>query len=217
MEKELATLKQQLIVPETGITDLTLEPGIHFAAVDVQYMGEKAFVAFAVYEWEKPDGQVFISLQTAGAPYQPGFFAFREGPVIISGWQALLQTDIPRPDFLIIDGHGTAHPRKMGLASWVGIKLEIPAFGIAKDPLLRQAYTLNEDAGAFCEVMLDGETVGYVARTQTGVKPVFVSAGHKISQKTALDITFRLRGKYRVIEPLRMADQAVRKAAREYL
>ncbi|MGB1217271.1 MAG: endonuclease V, partial [Saprospiraceae bacterium] len=116
----------------------------------------------------------------------------------------------------IIDGHGTAHPRKLGVASWVGIKTKIPSIGIAKDTLLKFDYKSNlaEAENSSLPVHLDGETVGYALRTQESIKAVFVSAGHLISQNQALDVVKRIKGEYRIPEPIRRADQKARLAAK---
>ncbi|MEM6262922.1 MAG: endonuclease V, partial [Bacteroidota bacterium] len=84
----------------------------------------------------------------------------------------------------------------------------------AKDPLLRVPYELGDEEGATCPVHFNNECIGFVVRTQSNVKPVFVSAGHLISQKEAVSIILELRGKYRTIEPIRRADQAARKFAK---
>ena len=102
----------------------------------------------------------------------------------------------------------------MGLACWMGIRAQVPSVGVAKEPLLKMPYDLEEASGATCPVEWQGEWVGTVVRTSGGVKPVFVSAGHLVSQTEAVKVALALRGKYRILEPIRRADQAARKFAK---
>jgi len=133
-------------------------------------------------------------------PYVPGFLAFREGPV----FQAAFRKIKNKPDVTLVDGNGIAHPRKMGLASFVGVTLDICTIGCAKTPFFpfvlpgaqRGAYTIFRDSG--------GEKVGFCLRTRSRVKPVFVSPGHRIDFNRAKEIVLRT-SKFRIPEPLREA------------
>lgn len=182
--------------------------------MDIQYQNDEAFAAAHLLRWPDEDFGVFGNAYTVDVPYVPGYFAFREGPILMN-----LLTDIKKdkglkPDLILVDGHGTAHPRKFGLGSWLGVKCKIPTLGVGKETLVRYEGTLGEKAGDKLAIQMDEETVGYVLRTQDGIKPVFVSAGHLISQAAAIDVVMNLRGKYRQIEPIRKADQYARVLAK---
>ena len=182
---------------------------------DIQYKDEAAFIAVDICEWPGTPSATYLSRELPTVPYEPGFFAFREGPLIEATFQKIDKQFQVRPDLLIVDGHGTAHPRKMGLASWLGVKLTIPAIGIAKEHLLPRQQTPDLIAGSREPVYLAGEIVGHELRTQDGVNPVFVSAGNLVSQKNAVQIAYELRSAYRIIEPIRRADQVARLFAKQ--
>ena len=206
--KQLALI-QQLNIPEEGAGFIPT-PATVYIAMDIQYEGDDAYVAMAVCTWGQSDFQLFCSKEQVLEPYVPSFFSFREGPVLLQALEKLKRATNITPDLLILDGHGTAHPRKMGIACWIGIKTGIPTIGIAKMSLLKQPFDLQIEKGAICPVLLDGEEVGFALRSRTGVKPVFVSAGHMVAQKTAVDIALALASEYRIVEPIRQADQAAR-------
>lgn len=191
--------------------------GDFLASFDVQYVGEVGFVAIDVIRWEIENLGVFLDKQQTEVPYQAGFFAFREGIILEKSLQNLKKEVGISPDFLLIDGHGTAHPKKMGVASWLGIQTKTPSIGLAKETLLPFEGILGENVGDTLAILLEKETVGYAFRSQENTKPIFVSTGHLISQKNALEIVLRLRGKYRVAEPIRRADFAARSFAKNKL
>lgn len=133
-------------------------------------------------------------------PYIPGYLAFREGPAFLDAYQKLKT----RPDATLIDGNGIAHPRKMGLASFVGVKLDICTIGCAKQPFYPFASP-PDHKGAFTFFRnTDGEKVGISLRTRAGVKPIFVSPGHRIDFSRAVEIVLRC-SRFRIPEPLREA------------
>lgn len=191
-----------------------LTPESKILTLDVQYKDDCGYVGLDLLSWESKNYQTYVSKEPVTVDYEPGYFAFREGPILQSAVEKFIHATGIAPDLLIIDGHGTAHPRKMGLASWLGIKMGIPSVGVAKESLLRIKYDLDEDALSTFDLIQSDEIVGTVLRTQTGIKPIFVSAGHLISQEESVKIIQQLRGKYRIIEPIRRADQAARKYAK---
>lgn len=206
-------LAQQIIPPEEEV--FAIEVGDLICTLDIQYKEEEAYVAMDLRKWGEEGYQMFLSKELCTVPYQPGYFAFREGPVLLTAIQKLIKHLGETPRLLIIDGHGTAHPRKMGLASWVGIQAGIPSLGIAKDTLLHADYQfLDQEAGTTQKIIQEKEWVGSILRSQTGIKPVFISSGHLISQSAALHICKAYTGQYRILEPIRMADQAARKFAK---
>ncbi len=136
-------------------------------------------------------------------PYIPGLLAFREGPAIIETLKRLKQ----RPDLLIIDGQGIAHPRGFGIACHVGVLLDIPAMGIAKKRLYGVYDEPGEKRGSSSPLLSkEGEVIGSVLRTRDNTKPVFVSPGHKLDPESARDIALECARGYRIPEPTRRAD-----------
>jgi len=214
-EKELQKLQALLEIPEEDQA-FKLSKGDLICTLDVQYVDNEAFVALDVMKWEEEESQIFLSKEEVKHEYKPGYFAFREGPVLLAAIKKLQEEVLEEIKLLIIDGHGTAHPRRMGLASWVGIKANLPSMGIAKDTLIKMDFSeLDERENAFLKLMDQGEWIGSVLRSQTGIKPVFPSAGFRINQSSTLSISQAIRGQYRIPEPIRRADQAARKFAKE--
>ncbi|MCU0425687.1 MAG: endonuclease V [Candidatus Kapabacteria bacterium] len=182
--------------------------------LDVQYVGEVGFVALDVMRFSGKKYGIFVSKQHVTFPYIPQFFSFREAPLLLHLIRrVILQTGL-QPTLLIIDGHGTAHPRKFGIASHIGVEMNLPTIGAAKEPLLRYSGALGEKRGSTLPMLLDGETVGYVLRTQDGTNPVFVSVGHLLNAEAVCEIVIKFTTNYRISEPLRRADQAARAFAR---
>jgi deoxyribonuclease V len=147
------------------------------------------------------------SIETADAPlsYIPGLRAFHAGPAITAAF-AKLQT---RPDVVLWDGHGIAHPRRCGLASHMGIVLDIPSVGVSEELLYGTCRLdmLGRERGVSMPI-LDPERkdeIGAAVRTRSDVRPVFVSVGHRVSLKSAIRIVLESAPKYRIPEPLRQA------------
>lgn len=137
-------------------------------------------------------------------PYIPGLLSFREGPAIIEAFGNLKN----KPDALMIDGQGIAHPRGLGIASHVGVLLNVPAIGVAKSRLYGKYNEPPDSAGSWTPLVspYKGTTVGAVVRTKKGTKPVFVSIGHKVDLKTAVRVALDCARGYRIPEPTRQAD-----------
>jgi len=133
-------------------------------------------------------------------PYIPTFLAFREGPVFFDAFRKIKN----KPDVTLIDGHGIAHPRKMGLASFVGVLLDIITIGCAKNPIYPFLIP-PEHKGAYTSIMNDSqEKVGVCLRTRIGVRPIFVSPGHRVDIATSIELVLRC-SRFRIPEPLRTA------------
>lgn len=213
LETQQEQLRSRLQIP-AGLEGFFPAPGSLVFTADVQYEGERAFVSIDICEW--PGNVITLIVESFPIPaaYEPGYFAFREGPLVAAIINNIQSDHQLQPDLLITDGHGTAHPRRMGLACWLGITLNIPTIGIAKESLLPAGPQPDLVAGSRSPVLHEGELVGYALRTQTGINPIYVSAGHSISQENSVSVIYALRGKYRIPEPLRRADQAARKYAR---
>ena len=137
-------------------------------------------------------------------PYIPGLLSFRESPLILSICEKLSVT----PDILLVDGQGIAHPRRFGLASHLGLLLDLPAIGCAKSLLCGTHKTPGAEPGSYAEVMDGGETIGAALRTKLGVKPIYVSIGHKVDLQTAVHWVMNCCRGYRLPEPTRLAHLA---------
>lgn len=151
-------------------------------------------------------------VSTAPFPYIPGLLTFREGPALLEAWQQL-QTE---PDVVMFDGHGTAHPRRMGIAAHMGLWLNRPTFGCGKSVLAGTFEQPDLTRGAWSPMIHRRETVGAALRTKNKVNPVFISPGHLIDLPTALDLTLRCDGGYRIPEPTRRAHLHVNALRRKY-
>lgn len=139
--------------------------------------------------------------QKVSFPYTPGFFAFSAGPAIISAIKK-----IEKPDLIIFPGRGIEHPRRLGLASHLGVLLNLPTIACSKTPLWRDYPEPSSKKGAHLFIEGEkGEPIGAVVRTREGTKPVFVTLGHKISIQTAVRIVLECSPKFRIPEPLRQA------------
>lgn len=140
-------------------------------------------------------------------PYIPGLLSFRESPVLIKAFKKLKHI----PDVVIFDGQGIAHPRGLGIASHMGLILETPSIGCAKNLLVGKYTNLGEEVGDFSYLMFGGRAVGVALRTKKGVSPIFVSPGHKVDIPSSISIILSLCRGYRIPEPLRLAHILVNK------
>ncbi len=175
------------------------------AGVDVCVRDELARAAVVVLRY--PDlavVEVATAVAPATFPYIPGLLAFREAPAILAAC-AQLHCE---PDLFIFDGQGRAHPRRMGIACHVGLFVDRPTIGCAKSRLCGEHALLPEAAGAWVPLVDAGETIGAAVRTRSGVKPVYVSAGHRIDLATAVHYVLACCRGYRLPEPCRRAHAA---------
>jgi deoxyribonuclease V len=149
-------------------------------------------------------------------PYVPGLLSFREIPVLLAALRKL-QT---MPDLLFCDAQGYAHPRRMGLASHLGMIMDLPTIGCAKSLLIGSHKSLPEKAGSWVPLIDEkagGEGIGAVLRTRTGVKPIYVSQGHRVSLETAIQLTLAVSDGYRIPRPTRDADHFASEIKRNIL
>jgi deoxyribonuclease V len=145
-------------------------------------------------------------------PYVPGLLSFREIPVCLEAVKKL-QTPV---DLWLIDGQGIAHPRRIGLASHLGLFLNTPTLGCAKSRLIGTYDEPNTEKGSFSWLYDEDEKIGAVLRTRTGVKPLFISPGHLCSFEDAIKYTLACTTQYRLPEPTRIAHQTVGKVKATY-
>lgn len=137
-------------------------------------------------------------------PYVPGLLTFREAPLILAAFEEIALT----PDLVMVDGQGIAHPRRIGLASHLGLYLGIPTIGCAKSRLCGVCEEPADEQGSRTELRDNGEVIGAVVRTRAGVKPVYVSIGHMIDLEGAINWVQACCRGYRLPEPTRLAHQA---------
>jgi deoxyribonuclease V len=144
-------------------------------------------------------------------PYVPGLFSFREVPPLVAAYHKLKI----KPNLIVCDGHGVAHPKGAGMASHLGIELDVPTIGCAKSRLIGGYDEVGDKRGSFSALRLGEKEIGRVLRTQDNIKPMFVSVGHKVSLDTACEWVLRLCPEYRQPETTRRADALVRTAMKE--
>jgi len=137
-------------------------------------------------------------------PYVPGLLSFREAPLILAACESLNVT----PDLIMVDGQGIAHPRRMGLASHLGLFLDIPTIGCAKSRLCGSHEVPGAEPGSYADLVDGSEVIGAALRTRAGVKPVYVSIGHRLDLPTAVHWVLACCRGYRLPEPTRLAHQA---------
>jgi len=179
---------------------------------DVAYR-EKDELFGAIVVLSFPDLTVCDSATATGKvpfPYIPGLLSFREGPILISTYEKL---NI-RPDVMIFEGQGIAHPRGFGLASHLGLWLGLPSIGCTKTSLLPAPVSVGDSRGISQFIRAHGRKVGAVVRTKRGVKPVFVSPGHRIDLPTSVKMVLATCQRFRMPEPLRLAHQLAGRTAR---
>ncbi|CAL9353183.1 Endonuclease V [Streptomyces sp. enrichment culture] len=205
------------------------------AGVDVAYDDARGIVAAAAVTLDARTLEVRERATATGPvafPYRPGLLAYRELPAVLD---ALGRLETP-PDLVVCDGYGTAHPRRFGLAAHLGVLTGLPAIGVAKNPFTFRHRPPGPERGAWSPLVDDtddtdgpqdtdgtatahgterafpGEEVGRALRTQPGVKPVFVSTGHRVSLPTACAHVLNLARRYRLPETTRAADRLCRDA-----
>jgi len=139
--------------------------------------------------------------QEVDFPYIPGLLSFREAPLILNAWEKLGLA----PDLILVDGQGIAHPRRLGLASHLGLILDLPAIGCAKSLLCGSHGPVGDEPGSFAEITDGDEVIGAALRTKRGVRPLYVSVGHKVDLPSAVSWVLRSCRGYRLPEPTRQA------------
>lgn len=175
------------------------------AGVDVSVKGgvSQAAVVVAIFPELRPVETARASRPTP-FPYVPGLLSFREGPVLEEAFERLAC----EPDLFLFDGSGYAHPRRMGLASHLGLWLGRPTVGCSKTRLTGRHDEVPPERGAWAPLLDRGEVVGAALRTRAGTNPVFVSPGHLIDLASAIDLVLRCSPRFRIPEPIRLAHAA---------
>jgi deoxyribonuclease V len=172
------------------------------AGVDVGFESELTCAAVAVLSF--PDLKLVdqaIARRPTTFPYVPGLLSFREIPAVLDAMSGLRI----RPDLLLCDGQGIAHPRRLGIACHLGLLLDLPAIGVAKTRLIGEHDEVPLEKGAWRPLIHRGETIGVVLRSRAGVKPLYISIGHRVSLDTALRYVMACVTRFRLPETTRHA------------
>ncbi|MFP4683660.1 MAG: deoxyribonuclease V, partial [Ectothiorhodospira sp.] len=188
------------------ITEDRLNTVHRVAGVDVGFEDHfsitRAGVVVLSYPELEPMDQAIARLPTA-FPYVPGLLSFREIPAVLRALEGLQAP----PDLLLCDGQGIAHPRRLGIAAHLGLITGLPAVGVGKSRLVGRHGEVGVLRGSAVPLADRGEVIGRVLRTRTGVRPVYVSTGHRVSLDTACELVLQAAPRYRLPEPIRRADR----------
>ena len=188
------------------ITEDQLETVKYVAGVDVGFEDNYRVTKAAVVVLSFPDLKL-VEQATAKIPttfpYIPGFLSFREIPALLQA----LEKITTKPDLILCDGQGFAHPRRFGLACHLGVLLNLPSIGVAKSLFIGEHEEVPLEKGNWQPLKHGEEIIGAVVRSRTNVKPLYVSIGHRISLPTAIDYVLKCTTKYRLPETTRLADK----------
>jgi len=210
--KKAIALQKQL---RDRIVDCPIRPWPEFVAgADISYAKRTNDLIAAVVVLHLPGLETVEEtwvLRRARYPYVPGLLTFREAPAVLAAFKRIRS----RWDAAIFDGQGRAHPRGMGLAAHIGLWLDTPTVGCAKSRLIGEAEEPGPAPGDRAPLMLDGRVIGAVLRTRRGVKPLFVSAGHKSNLADSIRLVMACCAGYRVCEPTRRAHALVTRLRNE--
>lgn len=195
-------MQRDLAVRVSDVDDFG--PVRHVAGVDVGFPGGGSTARAAVALLSYPELQVVASSlaeRPVTFPYIPGLLSFRELPVLLAALAALNGT----PDLVLVDGQGRAHPRRFGIACHLGVLTGMPCIGVAKTRLTGTHGEVPDRRGAWVPLIDRGETVGAVLRTRVGVKPIYVSVGHRVSLGSAVDWVMTCTDRFRLPQTTRAA------------
>ncbi len=174
------------------------------AGVDASYAKKDRRIYGAVVVMSLPELAIIESVGVCGPvpfPYLPGLLSFREAPILLAALKKIRH----RPQVILVDGQGIAHPRGMGLATHLGLLIGIPTLGCAKSRLWGEFGELKLEMGSFCPLTWQAKKVGWVLRSRRGCRPLFISPGHLITLDESLDVIRQCLRKYRLPLPLREA------------
>lgn len=193
------TLRSRIILDDDLPDSVTV-----IAGVDVGFEQQGRITRAAIAVLSYPQLVLLesrIARRPTSFPYIPGLLSFREIPAILSALDPLER----KPQLLLVDGQGYAHPRRLGIASHLGLVTGIPAIGVGKTRLVGTHEPVPDQRGAWVPLIHQQETVGAVLRTRLGCKPLYISPGHRISLMTAVKWVMQCTGRYRLPETTRQA------------
>ncbi len=182
---------------------------LRVAGVDVHYERRlnRTWAAAVLLDWSNLAlEESALAWRPTEFPYVPGLLSFRETPAALEALACLGE----RPDLLFVDGHGYAHPRRFGIASHIGLITGIPTIGVAKSRLIGAHEMPGPQPGDRALLLENGERLGVVLRSRAGVRPIYVSVGHRISLERAVELVLAACRGYRLPEPTRIADRLSR-------
>ena len=197
LQRELA----KRVVREDRLDEVRQIAGVDMAINEISGMARAAVVLLSYPALEIVEQHVYE--EPLRMPYIPGLLSFREIPCILGAFDQLKQ----QPELVMVDGQGIAHPRRLGIASHLGLWLDLPTIGCAKSILTGHHIPLSEDVGSWVPLEADREVIGAVLRTRARVKPMIISSGHRISLETSLHYVLTCGRGYRLPEPTRLADK----------
>lgn len=203
---EAIALQQELakrIIVEDRLQEVRLVAGVDMALSKEQDMAHAAVVLLTYPTMEIVEQHIYE--EPIRMPYVPGLLSFREAPAVLGAFAKLRQ----KPDLVMVDGMGIAHPRRIGIASHLGLWLELPTIGCGKSILIGHYdhNALSEEAGSWIPLTVKKEVIGAVVRTRTRVNPMIISSGHMISLETSIRYVLDCCRGYRLPEPTRQADK----------
>ena len=203
-QEEAKALQRELakrVVREDRLDEVRHITGVDMAINEVNGMARAAVVLLSYPALEIVEQHVFE--EPVRMPYIPGLLSFREIPCILGAFDLLKQ----QPELVMVDGQGIAHPRRLGIASHLGLWLDLPTIGCAKSILTGHHGPLSEEVGSWVPLEADREVIGAVLRTRARVKPMIISLGHRISLETSLRYVLACARGYRLPEPTLLADK----------
>jgi deoxyribonuclease V len=207
-----AVAVQQRLAASVSVEPLRGRPQL-VAGVDAAFSRDGAHCIGGVVLWDLEVGTVveqYVAFRALAFPYVPGLLSFREAPALLAALRKLRHT----PEVLMCDGHGLAHPRRFGIACHLGVLADLPSVGCAKSRLIGSHRDPAARRGSRQPLRDGDERVGVVLRTRSGVKPVFVSVGHRCDLASAERLVLACATGYRLPEPTRLADRLVAAAKR---
>ncbi|OKH27060.1 deoxyribonuclease V [Chroogloeocystis siderophila] len=203
---EEAIALQEKLTKEVITVDQIPQPVRYVAGVDMGFesAGTISRAAVAVLSFPALQLQEYaIARRPTSFPYIPGLLSFREIPALLDALEKINTT----PDLILCDGQGIAHPRRLGIASHLGLILDMPTIGVAKSLLVGKHQEVPNVKGSWQPIIHRKETIGAALRTRVGTKPVYISSGHRVSLPTAIDYVLQCTPKYRLPETTRIADK----------
>lgn len=192
-------LRLRQLLKQVPLADVSLVAGVDLSFPKV----DEGYAVIVIIDIKTMQVVEYVTQSSpVSFPYIPGLLAFREGPAFLKAWEKLKS----KPDVVMFDGQGIAHPRHMGIAAHMGLFLELPTIGVAKSHLYGRYKEPGDKRGDY-EYLYDdiGEIIGAVLRTQDRSKPIFVSPGHLSDLESSINLVMRCCTSYRLPEPTRVA------------
>ncbi len=189
----------ELVSTRDQVSDIRLVAGVDISARNASGVARGAVVVLNYPELKLIESQT--AEKDVEFPYVPGLLSFRESPVILAACEKLTHI----PDLILVDGQGIAHPRRLGLASHLGVLWDKPTIGCAKSRLCGEHNPVGTEEGRVSDLLDGEETIGAVLRTRRNSKPLYVSIGHKLSLETSIRWVLRCCRGHRLPEPIRLA------------